>query len=99
VYGGTIPAKIFRAYMEEALEGQPVEQFPKPSEDAGLSATPTATATGTPTPTGSPLPGSSPTVQVSLPPVGPTKKGGKPSPTPSASPSPTSSPAPSPATS
>ena len=29
VYGGTVPAGIFKNYMEEALSGQPVEQFPE----------------------------------------------------------------------
>ncbi len=29
VYGGTVPARIFSDYMTAALEGQPVESFPK----------------------------------------------------------------------
>jgi membrane peptidoglycan carboxypeptidase len=28
VYGGTVPARIFKAYADAALEGQPVEEFP-----------------------------------------------------------------------
>jgi membrane peptidoglycan carboxypeptidase len=30
VTGGTLPAEIWRTYMTEALQGQPVEQFPSP---------------------------------------------------------------------
>jgi membrane peptidoglycan carboxypeptidase len=88
VYGGTIPAKIFRTFMTAALEGQPVKQFPKPT---GATSTPTATATATATST--PTPSSTPTLQVTLPPVVPTKKPhGSPTPPP---PSPTASPTPS----
>ncbi|GIH77269.1 transglycosylase domain-containing protein [Planobispora longispora] len=30
-YGGQYPAQIWRAFMAEAMEGEPVEQFPEPS--------------------------------------------------------------------
>ncbi|TMR97649.1 carboxypeptidase [Nonomuraea basaltis] len=31
-FGGQLPAQIWRAFMTEAMEGEPVEEFPKPSE-------------------------------------------------------------------
>ena len=94
-YGGTLAAPIFRDFMEKALEGEPVKQFP-PAAHVASTATPTATAT----PTGPPSPTSTPTVQVTLPPVVPTKKPhGSPTPAPTATSSPTASPAASPATS
>jgi membrane peptidoglycan carboxypeptidase len=90
-YGGTLAAPIFRDFMEKALDGKPVEQFPK-SSGAQSFATPTATAT----PTGTPSPTPTATVQVTLPPVVPTKKGNGPptaSPTPSATPTASAAPA------
>jgi membrane peptidoglycan carboxypeptidase len=83
VYGGTIPAEIFRDYMQTALEGQPVLDFPK-SKGVGASPSPTTTATATPTPTQNPS--TVPTTTVTLPPGGPTKE---PKPTHSPKPSPT----------
>jgi membrane peptidoglycan carboxypeptidase len=62
VYGGTVPAKIFKAFMDAALEGQPVESFP-PRANVGdvKGPTPTPTATATPTPTATPSATPSPT--------------------------------------
>lgn len=31
-FGGQLPAQIWRAFMTEAMEGEPVEEFPEPSE-------------------------------------------------------------------
>jgi membrane peptidoglycan carboxypeptidase len=90
VYGGTVPAKIFKAYMDKALEGAPVEQFP-PKAGVGTSSTPTSAPgpTSTVTSTPSATPSSKPSV--SLPPVLPSNS---PSPPPSPSASPSKSPSP-----
>jgi membrane peptidoglycan carboxypeptidase len=32
--GGLLPARIWRAFMTEAMDGKPVEEFPEPSDDA-----------------------------------------------------------------
>ncbi|WP_246083732.1 transglycosylase domain-containing protein [Nonomuraea diastatica] len=40
-FGGQLPAQIWRAFMTEAMEGKPVEEFPEPSDlgyDYGYSA-------------------------------------------------------------
>ncbi|MFI0422302.1 transglycosylase domain-containing protein [Spongiactinospora sp. 9N601] len=31
LYGGALPARVWRAFMSEAMEGQPVKEFPEPS--------------------------------------------------------------------
>jgi len=80
VYGGTVPAKVFRDFMSAALEGQPVEAFPTSS--AVPPATPTATPTATATPSSTPSPTSTPSQLPSLPPVLPSESA-----SPSASPS------------
>ena len=56
VYGGTIPAKIWRDYMATALEGKEVKQFPPPQNvgDSQVWATPPPTHTQSPRPTRSP---------------------------------------------
>ncbi|MFI7618093.1 transglycosylase domain-containing protein [Nonomuraea terrae] len=36
-FGGSLPAQIWRAFMTEAMEGKPVEEFPEPS-DYGYSS-------------------------------------------------------------
>ena len=73
VYGGQVPAEVFKAYMERALEGTPVLQFPPkagvgkssgPASSGGPSTGPSATSTAGPTAT--------PSTGVSLPPVLPT---------------------------
>jgi membrane peptidoglycan carboxypeptidase len=68
VYGGTVPAKIFRAFMTAALQGQPVEQFSSRA-NTGPTPSPTPSPTATATPSGSPSP--SPSPSVSLPPIVP----------------------------
>jgi membrane peptidoglycan carboxypeptidase len=78
VYGGTVPAKVFKAFMDAALQGKPVLPFP-PRANVGGAPTPTATTTTTATavpsatasatvaPTGPPP--SAPPVVVTVPPV------------------------------
>jgi membrane peptidoglycan carboxypeptidase len=96
IYGGTVPAKIFKQYMEAALEGKPVEQFPKaagvggvatPTATTIVTATPSATPSQTPSPTVPPVP--TPTTQ--LPTLTPTGKPTKQPPATSAPPSPSPS--------
>jgi membrane peptidoglycan carboxypeptidase len=96
VYGGTIPAKVFRAFMEKALDGQPVLDFPKSEGLSGPSATPSATSSATATPTATAIPTVVVTNQPSLPPVFPTRSP-KPShgPQPTATATPSSNPSPS----
>jgi membrane peptidoglycan carboxypeptidase len=80
VYGGTIPASIFKAFMDAALQGLPVVQFPSKA-NIGVPATPSPTPTPSASPTPSRTPSPKPTIVVTLPPIGsPT-----PTPTPSAS--------------
>ena len=92
VYGGTIPAKIFRAFMDGALKNQPVMSFPAranvgsagtPTASASASATASATATATAT-----------VPPVTLPPVVPTDS--SPTPTETSTPPPTDTPSPTP---
>jgi membrane peptidoglycan carboxypeptidase len=52
IYGSGLPAQIWRTAMNAALEGQPIEDFPKPAAVGGISgipyeAPPTSTATST----------------------------------------------------
>ncbi|MDQ1714529.1 MAG: hypothetical protein QOC60_474 [Frankiaceae bacterium] len=68
LYGGGLPAKTFKAFMDGALKGQPVKQFPAPtkplpspspspssslSTSASVSPTPTPTVTPSVTPSNS----------------------------------------------
>ncbi|MQA86451.1 MAG: carboxypeptidase [Streptosporangiales bacterium] len=58
IYGGTVPASIWNAFMERAMANKPVEQFPQRA-DVGITqlyATPTPTATPTPSVTATPKP-------------------------------------------
>jgi membrane peptidoglycan carboxypeptidase len=92
IYGGTVPAQIFKQYMDAALQGKPVMQFP-PKVGVGTATTPSVTATTTSTPTVTATPSKLP---VSPPPVSPT---GIPtilptSPPPATQPPPSSSPSP-----
>jgi membrane peptidoglycan carboxypeptidase len=92
VYGGTLPAKIFKAFMEAALAGQPVQDFP-PRANVGAPATPTVTSTPTPsaTPSATPTPGTpspTPSPLATLPPVLETTPPPPTASSPSASPSP-----------
>jgi penicillin-binding protein 1A len=86
VFGGTIPALIWRDFMSAALAGKPVRPFAEPSFDGYDTAPPTPVASPTPSP--SPSPSESPSPSPSRSP--------KPSPTPSLSPTPTPTPTPSP---
>jgi membrane peptidoglycan carboxypeptidase len=73
-FGGDYPAQTWVDYMKPALEGQPVEDFPEPSEDN----------MGTPTPTYTPPP-QTPT-QPSTPPTQPSQTPTRPSQTPTREP-------------
>jgi membrane peptidoglycan carboxypeptidase len=68
VYGGTVPAKIFKQFMDAALEGKPVKPLPA---RAGVGAPATPSPTATPTPTATATPSVLPT-KVTPPPVSPT---------------------------
>ncbi len=85
VTGGSFPAQIWKAFMEKAVEGMPVEGFGKPTfAGEELNASPTPSSTPSPTP--------STTVVPSLPP----SKSPEPKPSPTKtnnSPSPSASPA------
>jgi hypothetical protein len=85
VTGGSFPAQIWKAYMEKAVEGMPVEGFGKPTF-AGevLNGSPTASPSPSPS-------GPTPTV---VPSIVPTTPEPKPSPTKTKQPSPSSSPSP-----
>ena len=63
VYGGTVPAAIFKAFMDKALQGQQAEVFP-PRANVGQQAVPTPS----PVPT---LPSSSPTPTATVAPTTP----------------------------
>ena len=93
VYGGTIPAKIFKRFMDAALEGEPVLSFPP---RAGIGSPPTPSASPTPSPTPSQTPSPTPTVLATLPTFVPTHGHPTHSPKPTGSPSPTDSPTPQP---
>ena len=89
VYGGQVPAEIFKAYMDKALAGADNLPFP-PRAHVGNVSTPTPSGPQpTSTPTGTPSP--TPSATISLPPV-PTFS---PPPPPTQSPTPTQSPPPS----
>ena len=107
VYGGTIPAKIFKAFMDTALEGTKVLPFP-PKANIGSTSGPSTSAAPSSTPSATPsqAPTGLPSVGVTLPPVGATSAPPSPASSPSASPAaspppspPASAPPPSPAAS
>ncbi|NDU73376.1 penicillin-binding protein [Actinomadura sp. DSM 109109] len=58
VYGGTVPAELFKVFMLKALEGKEITPFPPPVNGGQLApwakAKPTPTASSTPTPTNTP---------------------------------------------
>ncbi len=73
IYGGTVPAEVFKAFMDAALQGQPNMDFP-PRAGVGGVATPSSSLppTVTPTPSAAPTttaPTAAPTV--TAPPVAP----------------------------
>jgi membrane peptidoglycan carboxypeptidase len=86
IYGGTLPAKMWSAFMTDALSGVPVKNFPPPVTTPTPTPTPSQSETPTPsqTPTPSPTPSASPTHTHSPPP--------HPSPKPTSSESPTHTP-------
>ena len=89
VVGGSFPADIWRAYMEKAVEGTPVEGFGAPTF-AGelLNATPSPSPSPSPSgPSSTVLPSVAPTTSPE-PLPSPTKKPKPPSPSPSGSSSP-----------
>ncbi|WP_405142885.1 penicillin-binding protein [Sphaerisporangium sp. NBC_01403] len=50
--GGTVPARVWRAFMSEAMKGQKVEEFPPPTNiGSPLDLAPKPAPTPTPTPT------------------------------------------------
>ncbi len=95
VYGGTVPAAIFKDFLDQALQGQPVENFPPRANVGQVSAPSTASAAPT-TAAPSSTPSKAPVLPTSLPTI---VIGSSPTPTPqqtSSAPSPPpSQPAPS----
>jgi penicillin-binding protein 1A len=87
VFGGTIPAAIWRDYMSVAMQGQTPESFQTPSF-VGYSIGPETPVPVTPSPSPSPSPSETPSPSPSR------SKTPSPSPTPSGSPSPDGSPTP-----
>ncbi|MCU1677596.1 MAG: glycosyl transferase, family 51 [Frankiales bacterium] len=53
LYGGTLPAMTFKAYMDGALQGQPIMNFPAPTKQtpSDLPSPTTTTSSLTPSPT------------------------------------------------
>ncbi|MDQ3662265.1 MAG: transglycosylase domain-containing protein [Actinomycetota bacterium] len=109
VTGGSFPARIWAAFMAEAVAGTPVEEFAVPGDLPGEvlnsppppSPTPTPSPSPTPSPTPTPSPSftPSPTPPPSPSPVPPPSPSPVPSPSPAPSPSLTPAPSPSPAAS
>jgi penicillin-binding protein 1A len=87
VFGGTIPAAIWRDYMSVAMQGQTPESFQTPSF-VGYSIGPETPVPVAPSPSPSPSPSETPSPSPSR------SKTPSPSPTPSGSPSPDGSPTP-----
>jgi penicillin-binding protein 1A len=85
VYGGSIPAQIWKDFMTQALANVPSKDFPTPSF-AGYNKKPEGAITPSPSPSPSPSPTPTPIPSISIPPP-PT-----PTPTPSISPTPEPSP-------
>ncbi|MGW0825459.1 transglycosylase domain-containing protein [Streptomyces sp. NPDC002845] len=55
IHGASFPSRIWHAYMEEALKGQPAEKFPEPKPIGEvINDEPDPTPTPTPTPSESP---------------------------------------------
>jgi 1A family penicillin-binding protein len=88
VYGGSIPALIWRRFMSAATTGMPVQTFQPPSLVEFPTPTPSPTPTPTPAPT--PTPSESPSASPSP------DQTATPTPTPSASPTPSTTPEPKP---
>ena len=96
ITGGSLPARIWQAFMAAALEGVPVENFPPPvfggtAKNATPSSSPTPSETPTPTPTTATPTTAPPTV---VPTLEPTKTNGTGAPSQSPSETETTSPPP-----
>jgi membrane peptidoglycan carboxypeptidase len=90
VTGGSIPATLWKTFMNAALEGQPIKQFPARANVGGSpSATPSATPTATPTQSVAPKP--VPSKSLSVQPSNPPSPSGPPLPSIPVSPSPAAS--------
>jgi membrane peptidoglycan carboxypeptidase len=101
IYGGTLPAKIWGAFMTSALVGQPASAFPEPVTLASATPTPTPSPSPTLTESPSPTPSETPTEKPHPTPSSKPSKPGKPgkpghTPPPKQSPSVSPSPTPSP---
>ncbi|TDC93965.1 penicillin-binding protein [Actinomadura sp. 7K507] len=86
VYGGTVPADLFKKFMTKALENRPVTQFPPPVNGGEIA--PWAKPTQAPEPTTSPTPSTSPSCR----PGQPNQRPGCPSDSPSPTNTPTTPP-------
>jgi len=60
IYGGTVPAEIWKSFMDASLEGEPVVDFP-PRANVGTNATVGSPASFSPAPTTSSSPSALPT--------------------------------------
>ncbi len=102
VYGGQTPAKVFKDFMDTALAGAPVKDFPGKAGVNGGGSDGGSTRAPSPTDTGTPTPSVTPSVEVTVPPVLPSDQPtSSPSAAPTSSPTaaPTQSPAPQPTSS
>ncbi|MGW1344791.1 transglycosylase domain-containing protein [Kribbella sp. NPDC002412] len=72
-FGGDFPAQTWVDYMTDAMEGQPVEEFPEPSDDNMGTPTPTYTPSKTPTNTPTNTPPSTPPTSSNTPSNTPTR--------------------------
>jgi membrane peptidoglycan carboxypeptidase len=96
VYGGTVPAGVFKGYMDVALQDQKVLDFP-PRANVGKNASIGNGGSFSPRPaSGTPSPSPLPTDLVTLPPVQPSPSQPPPSPEPSPSETPPPSQSPQP---
>ncbi|WP_433330923.1 transglycosylase domain-containing protein [Spirillospora sp. CA-294931] len=95
IYGGTVPAEIFKRFMTKALDGREIEQFPPPAN--GGTVAPWAAAKPSPSPSTSASPSTPTTCEPTQPgQAPPTPRPGEPCPetSPSPTPSTTTSPPP-----
>jgi membrane peptidoglycan carboxypeptidase len=92
VYGGTVPAQIWKTFMDATLQGEPVLSFPPRANIGTNVAASPLPVSASPSPTAS----ASPTPLASLVPTGPPSQAPSTVPGPSGPPLPTGSPPPSP---
>ncbi len=86
VTGGTLPARIWKQFMDGALRGTPVDQFPPPAYVGGQRPGPTSSATTTASPTATATP--TPTPSLTLLPTDPGESSAPPTDQPTEEPSP-----------